>query len=170
MFREKLLKVKEYGWAKSLIYNLALSLFVGLVLIVILINVLNLRLDQVLSNSMYPTFTDRDIIIVMKQKTYEVGDIIEWESGEANVTHRLIRIDDDGNYIAQGEHDGASEQVVSPSKVRGKVIAIWHNGRDVYKLIHDNYFMLLAIVVGAWVLSITISNELELNKHNILKI
>lgn len=170
MYREKLLKVKEYGWAKSLIYNLALSLFVALVLIVLLINILNLRLDEVLSNSMYPTFSDRDIIVVMKQKSYEVGDIIEWQSGDVYVTHKLVEINSDGNYIAQGEHDGAATQIVNPSQVKGKVIMIWHNGRDVYKLIHDNYFMLITIVVGAWVLSITISNETELNRHNILKI
>ncbi len=170
MFREKLLKVKEYDWAKRLIYNLALSLFGALVVIVLLINILNLRLDEVLSNSMYPTFTDRDIIVVMKQKSYEVGDIIEWQSGDVFVTHKLVEIDADGNYIAQGEHDGAATQKVNPSQVKGKVILIWHNGRDVYKLIHDNYFMLITLAVGAWVLSVTISNELETKRHNILKV
>lgn len=170
MFREKLLKVKEYDWCKRLVYNLAWALFGALVIIILLVNIMSLRLDEVLTNSMYPVFSDRDVVVVMKQKEYKVGDIIEFKEGNRNTTHRLVEITEDGKFIAQGEHDGAGQQVVDPSNVRGKVIAIWFNGRDVYQMIHDNYFMILVILVGAWILSITISGENELKKHNILNV
>ena len=171
MYREKLLKVKEYGWAKQLVYNLALALFLALIVCIILIKAMSLRVDEVMSDSMYPVFSDQDIVIVKPQKDYEIGDIIEFKEGTKNVTHRLIAIDETtGKYIAKGEFHGGATQEVDKENIRGKVVAIWFNGRSVYHFVKDNYFLLLTMVVGAWVLSITFTNELEVKKHNILKI
>lgn len=171
MFREKLLKVKEYGWAKQLVYNLALALFLALIICIVLIKSMSLRLDEVLSDSMYPKFSDQDIVIVKPQKEYKVGDIIEFKEGSKNVAHELIAIDETtGKYIAKGVFHGASTQEVDKENINGKVVAIWFNGRSVYHFVKDNYFLILTMVVGAWVLSITFTNELEIKKHNILKI
>lgn len=173
MFREKLKRVKEWGWAKQLVYNLAVALFLALIIIVILINVLKLRVDEVLSDSMYPVFSDQDVIIIKPQDDYKVNDIIEYKSSEnTNVTHRIIEYDaTTGIYKTQGDHNGTADGAnITKDMIRGKVVAIWFNGRQVYHFIKDNYFLILTMVVGAWVLSVTISGELEIKKHNILKV
>lgn len=171
MYREKLLRVKEYGWAKQIVYNFALALFFALIVCVIIIKSMALRLDEVLSDSMAPMFSDQDVVIVRAQDEYKVGDVIEFIQGKTNVTHKLIEINEEtGEYIAQGINSSTAKQTVRKEEIRGKVVAVWFNGRNVYHFVKDNYFLLLTMVVGAWVLSVTFTNELEIKKHNILKI
>ncbi len=61
---------------------------------------------QVSSNSMIPTFQKGDFIIIKKQTTYAIGDIITYEILEEDekyyVTHRIIK--KYGNeYITKGD-------------------------------------------------------------------
>lgn len=170
MFRTKLKTTNELVWAKELVYNLSLALFVALIIIVALVNILNIRLDQVLSDSMYPAFNQKDIIVVMKQKDYEVGDVIEFRQGDKNVAHRLVDITSEGIYVAKGDFEGGSTQNVKKEEIHGKVVAVWKNGRTTYNLIKNNYVLIFTIIIGAWVLSVTISGEKELRSHNILKV
>lgn len=172
MFREKLLKVREYSWAKQIVYNFVLALFFALIICVVMIKAMSLRLDEVLSDSMYPVFTDQDVVIVKPKDNYEIGDIIEYKDGKANVTHRIVGYDPaTGVFKTQGDHNGSADGAnITKDMIRGEVVAIWFNGRNVYHFVKDNYFLLLTMVVGAWVLSVTFTNELEVKKHNILKI
>lgn len=162
---------KEVNLAKNLIYNFALSIFFTLLLAVIVINVFNVRMDEVLSDSMYPTITKRDIVIVVKQDSYKVGDIIEYKKGDILVTHRIDSLGEEPNtFIPKGDNNNGEDGPVALSQITGKVIAKWTNGRRVYNTIKNSYFVIIALLVGAWVLSVTVSGELEMRKHNILKI
>lgn len=173
MFRTKLKEFKEWEWTKRIVYNLVMALFITLIILIALVKMFNIRLDEVLSDSMAPVFTDQDVVVVKAKDSYEINDIIEYKSSEkANVTHRIIAYDPaTGIYTTKGDNSSGTDQTaITKDMIRGEVIMIWYNGRAVYHLISDNYFLIITMVVGAWVLSVTLSNEFELKKHNILKI
>lgn len=78
----------------------------------------------VLSGSMADAIQPNDLIITKSQKTYEIGDIIMFESGSATVTHRIIDRNAEG-YITRGDaNQTADETPVPPEKVIGRVIAV----------------------------------------------
>lgn len=170
-YKSNIKEVKEYTWVKDIVYNFTMALFFTLLLAVIAINIFNVRLDEVLSDSMYPEITKRDIVVVVKQDNYKVGDIIEYRKGDILVTHRIDSIGEEPNtFIPKGDANNGVDGPVALSQITGKVIAKWTNGRQVYNTIKDNYFVIIALIVGAWVLSMTFSGELEMRKHNILKV
>ena len=170
-YNSELKVFKEWEITKKVVYNLVLSMFITLVLLVITINIFGLRLDEVLSDSMYPVFSDQDIVVIKPQDDYEIGDIIEYKKGNTLVTHRIVAYDETtGLYTTRGEHYGAADDVsISKSQINGKVIAVWFNGRQIYHIVKENYLLIIALVFGAWVVSSTLSSELERRSHNILK-
>lgn len=163
---------KIWAFAKNLAYNFTLAVFFTLLLGVIVINVFNIRLDEVLSNSMYPTFSDKDVVVVVKQDEYKKNDIIEFRKGDILVTHRIVGYDETTKkYTTKGDYNSSEDgSEVTISQINGKVVAKWKNGRKIYHTIKNSYFVIITVVVGAWVLSTTLSGEIEMKKHNILKV
>lgn len=80
---------------------------------------------KVSSNSMVPTFEKGDFIIIKKQKEYNVGDIITYETEEQGtkylVTHRIIEINENG-YITKGDANNTKdEETIYENVIRGKL-------------------------------------------------
>lgn len=168
-------EIKEWGFVKSTLYNFVLSIFITLALAVLAVYAFGLRLDVVLSDSMSPEFYKDDIVVIRKYNDYKVNDIIEFQlSGTSKpVTHRVIEKIGSGEtaiYITRGDaNDSADSQEVSYNKINGKVISIIEDGNLIYEFVKSNYFLFIDIILGVWVLSATLSNEIEMNKHNIAK-
>lgn len=166
--------VKEYRYAKSIAYNLVLSIFITLALTVIAIYILGIRIDIVLSPSMSPTFYQHDVVIVLPRDNYNVGDIIEFRETTISkpVTHRIIEKTGEGKnavYITKGDAVEKDTQTVKYSQVNGKVIDVIERGEYMYDFVKSNYFLLIDIILGVWVLSSTLNGEIEMRKHNIAK-
>ena len=167
--------VKEYKLAKSVMYNFVLSIFITLALSVIAIYAFGLKLDIVLSDSMVPVFAEHDIVVLMSCDDYEVGDIIEYNLNKYTkpVTHRIIEKEGTGKsaiYKTEGDNvENGLIDVIGFDQVNGKVIGILYDGEHIYDFIKSNYFLLIDIVLGTWVLTSIISSESEMNKHNIAK-
>lgn len=78
----------------------------------------------VVSGSMEPEISVNDLIIVRKHDSYEVGDIISFESNNGSVvTHRIIA-KTDTTYTTKGDANNTSDTPVSETAVIGKVAAI----------------------------------------------
>lgn len=166
---------KEYDLAKSLLYNLALSVFITLALTVIIVYALKLRLDVVQSDSMSPVFYKDDIVVVRAYDEYNVGDIIEYQITELTtpVTHRIVEKKGSGKnatFVTQGDANGNSDGAIAYSQINGKVIAVIEDGNLIYEFVKSNYFLLIDILLGVWVLTSTINTESEIRKHNIAKV
>ncbi|MBQ3502816.1 MAG: signal peptidase I [Clostridia bacterium] len=167
-------EIKEFSLAKSVMYNFVLSIFISLALGVVLVYALNIRLDRVISPSMAPAIYKHDIVIVKPCDDYKVGDIIEYQrTAEAKpVTHRIVEKTGSGAnavYVTQGDATSNKDASVSHSIIKGKVIMIIRNGEHIYDFIKENYFLFIDIILGVWVLSSTLSGEIEMRKHNIAK-
>ncbi len=166
-------QMKEFTIAKDVMYNFVLAIFITLALAVISVWIFNLRLDIVKSDSMSPKFYQHDIVVLRSYDDYDVGDIIEFRRGSTNVTHRVVEKTGAGSsaiYITRGDaNPDNSTETVKASEINGKVIGLFEDGEHVYNFIKSNYFLLLDIVLGVWVLTSTISSEIEIRKHNIAK-
>lgn len=57
-------------------------------------------------NSMLPTYTANDLVVVMRQSSYDIGDVVAYHSDELNtvVLHRIVDGDDDG-YVTSGDNN-----------------------------------------------------------------
>ena len=174
-YTSDLKEVKEFGLAKSVLYNFVLSIFITLALAVIAIYAMGLRLDIVLSDSMSPVFFKDDMVIIRAFDDYKVGDIIEYQLSDVSkpVTHRIVAkegVGKNAKFETQGDASGSSEKYIPFSAVKGKVIMIINNGGTIYKAVKDNYFLFIDILLGLWVLSSTLSNESEMRRHDIAKV
>ena len=107
-YNDQILENKAFNFFKQLMYNIALSLCILLVGVLILVYGFKFRLYEVLSNSQAPYFVKGDMVIVKPQKDYEVGDIIKFDlSGNFPTSHRLIGIVEENGkkyYICHGDN------------------------------------------------------------------
>lgn len=165
---------KELALARSVVYNFVMAIFITLALAVLSIYAFGLKLDIVLSDSMSPEFYKDDIVVIRAFDDYKVGDIIEFKTGASKpVTHRIKSKTGSGAnavYVTQGDANSSEDQSnVNASQINGKVIGIFEDGNNVYKFVKSNYFLFIDIILGVWVLSTTLSAEMEMRKHNIAK-
>lgn len=166
---------KEYELAKNILYNLVLSIFITILISVLAIYVFRLRLDVVLSDSMSPEFYKDDIVVVQAYNEYNEGDIIEYQLDENSkpVTHRIVKKIGSGKgatFITKGDANNSEDGLIPYRCIKGKVIAVIEDGNIIYEFIKNNYFLLLDILLGIWVLTVTISGENEIRNHNIANV
>lgn len=167
-------EIKEFKLAKSAMYNFVLAIFITLALAVAAMFILKLRLNIVLSDSMAPEFYKHDIVVVIPADDYKVNDIIEYKAGfSKTVTHRIVAKSGTGKnavYTTDGDNVvNGIKDTVRYDQVEGKVIGVLSEGEFIYDFIRSNYFLIIDIVLGTWVLTSIISSENEMRKHNIAK-
>lgn len=72
----------------------------------------------VLSGSMEPTIATNDLVFIKKTKDIEVGDIVLFKSGNSNVLHRIIKIED-SFLITKGDANNTEDDPIDINKVIG---------------------------------------------------
>lgn len=78
----------------------------------------------VVSGSMSPNIETNDMIIIKEQKEYNINDIISFNSGKSIVTHRIIKIENDG-FVTKGDANNVEDQnIVTKDAIKGKVVMI----------------------------------------------
>lgn len=74
----------------------------------------------VLSGSMEPELSVDDLIFVRVQDTYEVGDIVVYQSSGALVVHRIVSLE--GNtVVTKGDANNAQDDPMEISAIKGRV-------------------------------------------------
>lgn len=78
---------------------------------------------SVATGSMEPVIKQNDLIIVHRQKTYQVDDIVTFKSEKAYVTHRIVS--KRGNtIITKGDANNTKDVDIDRSAIIGKVVKI----------------------------------------------
>lgn len=75
----------------------------------------------VLSNSMEPTFSKGDLIVVREAESFLVDDIIVYQDGNSLVVHRIIELDEN-TVTTKGDANNAADEPVDVGVIKGKVI------------------------------------------------
>lgn len=157
--------------------NVIKYLFLGICILIIVANVYSLLARKlfgkqlplffgvgtaiVASGSMEPEIMTGEMVFVVKQRTYGVGDIVSYKGNTTPVTHRIVEIkyDGDGNvlaYVTAGDNninpDGTVDRDgdISPDRVIGRVF--WHNklfGKAVDFMQSTGGMVVIVLVGGA---------------------
>lgn len=82
------------------------------------------------TGSMLPTLTPSSIVVVapVAYDDVKVGDIVTFTRpiDDATVAHRVIRIDRFGRIWTKGDSAERNDGVLTPDRLRGRVVAILH--------------------------------------------
>ncbi|MFZ3077526.1 MAG: signal peptidase I [Candidatus Aenigmatarchaeota archaeon] len=82
---------------------------------------------DVVSCSMFPFYDRGDMLLVAGDNTPQVGDVIIYDVPGYNypIIHRVIKINDDGTYQTQGDHNSGQlpfEKNIQSSQIKGKAL------------------------------------------------
>ncbi len=101
---------------------------------------------EVISDSMAPTLTKQDVIIIKKNDNYIKDSIITYKANNAFVTHRVIEVNSNF-YLTRGDANNATDVPVLKEDVVGEVVitlkglGIWRN------ILLDPQFLIVLIIL-----------------------
>ena len=75
----------------------------------------------VLSGSMEPTLSVNDLIIIREADSYELDDIVVYQSGNSLVIHRIIALEGD-SFIAKGDANNTADSPLPLIYIKGKLV------------------------------------------------
>lgn len=78
-------------------------------------------ISVVLSGSMEPTLSVNDLVLVHKQSSYEVDDIVVYQDGNMLVIHKIISVDSD-EVVTKGDANNVADNPISASDIKGKAM------------------------------------------------
>lgn len=131
-------------------------------------------LAEVLSDSMYPTIKTGDVIMVVPQDEYEVGDIVAFDDRGSNmvVTHRIVGENEDGTFTTKGDYKGNSEDT-TPLKeeyIIGKVVKIFAGMGTFVGIMQSPAIIVLCIIIIALLLMLSTKKEKEYDESQMSKL
>ena len=101
----------------------------------------------VLTGSMEPTFSADDLIFVKEADSFEVGDIVVYQSGSMLVVHRVVEITEDA-LITQGDANNTADEPVAPEAIKGIVLGWLPKAGPAVRLLKSPW-AIFALAVGA---------------------
>ena len=107
-------------------------IFFLILLIIFVINSKYIRRDQIVNifgksflvvttGSMKPEINPCDLIIISREKNYKINDIVTYIDDGICITHRIIKIDDEG-IICKGDANNLEDGHIEMNTIQGKVI------------------------------------------------
>ena len=75
----------------------------------------------VLSGSMEPTFSKDDLIIVKKKDSFDIGDVVVYQSNDSLVVHRVVSMDGD-MVVTKGDANNIEDASFDKIAIKGVVI------------------------------------------------
>ena len=74
----------------------------------------------VLSGSMEPTLAINDLVLVKAQDSYQIDDVVVYQTGGSLVIHRIIELRD-GGYVTKGDANNTEDGLIAPEAVKGRM-------------------------------------------------
>ena len=124
---------RQRGDEYKLSFSYLVQFFASIMFYWFCIGVFPLYPNVILTGSMEPGIKPGDAVIIKKISEEEdiyklaVGDVINFDRGEINITHRIIKIEEDsaGNlqFVTKGDNNKSEDvQPVMPNDINGTVI------------------------------------------------
>ena len=101
----------------------------------------------VLTGSMEPTIMADDMILVKEAESYQVGDIVVFQSGSMLVVHRVIEVTEE-SLITQGDANNAVDDPIAISDVKGIVFSWIPGAGPIVRLLKTPVATIL-LILGA---------------------
>ena len=103
-------------------------------------------------------FNTNNSIIIKEENRLNKGDIITFFQDDQIITHRIIEILDDGNFITKGDANNSKDSKVYKQNVIGKVVKIIPRGGVWIKVFSDSK-VITCICITLIFIGITIKNN-----------
>ena len=101
----------------------------------------------VLTGSMEPTIMTDELIIVVEDDAYEVGDVVVYQSGRILVVHRIMSMDEE-TAITQGDANNVADEPILLEHIKGKVVAHIPNVGTLVRIIKTPWATALLVVAA----------------------
>jgi signal peptidase I len=72
--------------------------------------------------SMYPTIPPGSMVFIEPQRTYHVGEVIEFKGNGLLWVHRLVKIEPNGNLVTKGDNPQSTPDIFVPSTTMTDVV------------------------------------------------
>lgn len=105
----------------------------------------------VLSGSMEPAIRVDDMVIVHKQDSYKLLDVIMYEGENSMITHRIVGTNE-GAYITRGDSNNTNDPAVPAEKVVGKVVCTIPGAGKAILFLQSPLGMCMMVLLAAAVL------------------
>ena len=112
----------------------------------------------VLSGSMEPALSVNDLVIVRAADSYEVGDVVVYQSGSSLVIHRIIQLQD-GVVITKGDANNIEDAPVDLKDVKGRMVGVIPRAGRVVYFIRSPLGVILLLALAVFLLNRSWSNE-----------
>lgn len=109
-------------------------------------------LSVVLSGSMEPALSVNDLVVVQAADSYEIGDIVVYQSGRSLIIHRIVELED-GVCTPKGDANDLADEPIPLTAVKGRAIhVIPYLGLPV-RLLQTTIGKIVVILLAALLLS-----------------
>jgi signal peptidase I len=72
--------------------------------------------------SMYPTIPPGSMVFIEPQRTYHVGEVIEFKGNGLLWVHRLVKIEPNGSLVTKGDNPQSTPDIFVPSRTMNDVV------------------------------------------------
>lgn len=112
---------------------------------------LGFGLTVVLSGSMEPALSVGDMLVVAPQDSYEVEDVVVFQTGRSAVVHRIISINEEG-VITRGDANNTEDEPIALESIKGKVIIVIPFVGYIVNLIKTPIGTIILLGLAVWLL------------------
>ena len=127
---------------------------------------------EVLSDSMYPTFETGDVVVIVPQDKYEIGDIVAFQDGSMVVTHRIIDVNENGDFVTKGDlpSNAVDDLPLKEIYIYGKVVKKFDNVGPIIRVIKSPVVSVIILIIAALLFVLSAKKEKESENKDIDKI
>ncbi len=114
----------------------------------------------VLSGSMEPELSVDDLLIVVAADTYEMGDVVVFQTQRTAVVHRIVSINGD-EIITRGDANSSDDEPITLQNIKGRVVCAIPLVGYVVHLIKTPVGTILLLGLAFWLLEASFKKEKE---------
>lgn len=112
----------------------------------------------VLSGSMEPELSVDDLLIVTPADTYEVGDVVVYQTQRTAVVHRIVSINGD-EIITRGDANTGDDEPITQANIKGRVVCAIPFVGLIVNLIKTPLGTILLLGAAIWLLESSFKKE-----------
>jgi signal peptidase len=105
-------------------------------------------------------------LIISKQKSYEVGDIVVFQDGKMAITHRIVSISEN-EVITRGDANNTDDEPIMLEHIKGEVVCVIPLVGHLVSLIKTPFGTLTIIVLAVFLLERSFRAEKEKDKKQL---
>lgn len=112
----------------------------------------------VLSGSMEPELSIDDLLIVTPSDSYEVGDVVVYQTQRTAVVHRIVSINSE-EIITRGDANNTDDDPITKENIKGKVVCAIPFVGLIVNLIKTPVGTILLLGIAIWLLEASFKKD-----------